>query len=191
MTSRANSIVDWLIYRSTRTALPVIMLSMASVGFVQAMLNPRVAVEADSGTAAPEGLHGTVQDVTVALADPSFTDRFVAALPGLLQLAMIALAYGYLMWEGRSHDYHEKRSVRLAIMIGIAGILVMTAPISIGAITHFYFDVQVPSEQLGVGSLLVGGAFGTLLIGAYGNRMKWMREHERARKLDAELENVV
>jgi hypothetical protein len=190
MTSRTEAVANWMLTRSTRTALPVALMVFAAYNSLQTLLHPMVSAK-ETGTPAPKDLPGAVQAVTVELADPSFTDRLVAALPSLLQVALVVLAYSYLMWESRYDHYAKTRARRVMITVGIASILIILAPGFIGVITKFYFGIDVPSNQFDLGSVMSGGAFALLLVGAVGNRIKWVAEHERAKKLDAELENVV
>lgn len=177
---------------ATKTWLPLLMMGMAAWELVQAAMHPTVTAKAPSAKGAPEELQGTVQAVTVELTDPSFTDRVVASLPSALTLLMVVAAYGYLMWTGRSHDYDKKKATRALVGFGSAGMVIFLAPFMVVNIaTKLHFDIALPASAFGLGSLLASGAFALVLIGAVGNRTDWMKEHDRARKLDAELENVV
>ncbi|MGA5598375.1 hypothetical protein ACPCSE_29495 [Streptomyces cellulosae] len=190
MKSRTDAVADWFISRSLRTALPLIMMTLAVINFVEAALNPVVTVEASSEVATP--LQGTVASVGVELADPNLTDRLVASLPDLLSLALIVLGYSYMMWQGRTHDFDEKQAKRAVLAFSAAGLLVVLAPSLIIVPTmSSYFDVRLPESTFGPSSMLVTASFAVLLVAAVGNRTEWMKEHDRAKKLNDEMENVV
>lgn len=188
MASRANKFIDSCL----RTWLPLFIAGSATWDLVQVVRNPTVTTKAPSGTGgAPDGLHGTVQSVAVKLADPSFMDRFVACLPSLLNFVLILSAYGYFAWYKRSHTYNEKASNRLLVVLAVAGGCCMLAPTFFLVVVKYYFDVEVPQYQSGGTSTLLVAAFVLLLVGAIGNRVDWMKEHQRAEKLDSELQDVV
>jgi len=186
--ARADKIID----SSTKTWLPLLMMGMATWDLIQMAMNPTVTAKAPSAKGAPEELQGTVQAVTVKLADPSFADRVIASLPSVLTLMMVVAAYGYLMWARRSHDYDKKKAQRVLIGFSFAAMVIMLAPIMVvNAAIKLHFDVALPASAFGLNALLISGSFAMVLIGAVGNRTDWMKEHDRARKLDAELDKVV
>jgi hypothetical protein len=190
MTPSSNARTDKIIEGLYRTVLPLAIMGLASMDFVSSLMDPSVTA-AQNADADVQGLHGTTQAVTVQLANPSILDRIVASCPSLMSLLMVVIAYSYLMWERRSHGYDKRRAMRLGIALGVAGLFILVSPTITGATIGLYFDVKIPVQEMGVSALMVTGAFATLLVGAFGNRVAWMREHQRAEKLDAELENVV
>lgn len=192
MKSFSDARVDRLVATSNKTWLPLLMMGMATWRVVETAMTPTVTAKAPSAKGAPEELPGTVQAVTVELTDPSFTDRVIASLPSILTLLMVVASYGYLMWVGRTHDYDKKKAQRALTVFGSAAMIILLAPIMVvDTATKLHFDIALPPSAFSISSLLVGGAFAMVLLGAVGNRTEWMREHDRARKLDAELENVV
>lgn len=175
--------------------LPVGMSVIAISGYVDALLRPVLVLQGEPGSRIVTDVRGTVQGVSVQLADPSFADRFTASLPALSFALPLALAFLYcarIEWQQAKGALVPMKK-KVSSFIAMTGIFVVLLPILSGFMLKDHFD-QV---QLSTGSIMDSVSVVGVTVVLYlvltviSSRNNWAQEQRRAEKLDEQMKDVV
>lgn len=177
----------WQIGRIVSVGLPLAVIGIAAVDYVQALRSPEVM-----GAAHGANREGSVQAVVVRLSDPSLLDRLIASLPALTILLTAALTLGYLAWSAnqRAHRAPGFRATKARKnFFGAAGFAVVLSSIAMNEIGERYFEAElVFSAEMVV---LVVGAAALVVLDSVDAKGYWNQEHGRATELDKKMQDVV
>lgn len=177
----------WQIGRLFGVGMPLILIGIAALDYVQALMSPEV-MGAAHGTAR----EGSVQAVAIRLSNPSLLDRLVASLPSLTILLTAALTLGYLAWSANQRAHHVPgfRATKVRKnFFGAAGFVVVFSSVAMNQIGRSYFEAELVFRG-GMVALVVGAA-ALVVLDSVDAKGYWNQEHGRATELDKKMQDVV